>query len=343
MHEPPAGREARLSMKNAYAPGNRWWTGERLFALIWVVLALVALAIVITYSRYPPEEFYHFSQEGTAGGLGRALVFSNYPVALISIAMIATSLLALRSTPSVDASRRRIVSGIAIVATLLCLVTAAPGVVDAGDLDAKPINIVPFIGVLLAIALSALAIRRGQWPEEQGWGWRETFSITVVIMLTLVALPWIVADLGYYIDELPLIGRLFIASEVPSGETLAAVHIGHHHGFDGLLFAASALTLSHLTRNRYDGKIAAALPVFLALMFTYGLFNLANDAWLEQVVKRGWVEWEIPSVLNPSVSVAWGLIIVGSVVVWFVLFRSGEPDAEPMVAQRARSLNLKAE
>jgi hypothetical protein len=162
-------------------------------------------------------------------------------------------------------------------------------------------------------------------------------------MLAVFSLPWIVADLGVYIDEIPILGRIFIASEVPPGETLAAVHLGHHHGLDGLLFMTSALILNHLGRNRFTGTLATILSVYLALMFTYGAFNLANDGWLEQIVKRGWVEWEIPSVLTPSLSVAWGLIIAGTIVVWFVLFRSDDraPASAAVPGPSAVRLNVK--
>jgi len=330
MDQPGIGRDRRIG-------------SQQLFTLVWALLGVVALAIIVTYSRVEPEQVYHFSQSGIAGGLGRALVFSNFPVALIAIAMIGVSLLTLRTGSWLDLSgHRRGVQAVAIVAVFLCLVMAAPGVVDAGDLDPKPINVVPFVGVLLAVALSGLALRHGRWPSRTALDWRGKLSVAVTIVFTIISLPWIVAELGFYIDKLPLIGRLFIASEVPPGETHAAVHLGHHHGFDGLLFVISALTLGHVTRNRFEGGLATAVSGLLALMFTYGCFNLANDAWLEQVVKRDWVEWEIPSVLTPSLSVAWGLILVGSVIVWYALFRSGEPAPEPAKTP-ARTLKLKAE
>ena len=35
-------------------------------------------------------------------------------------------------------------------------------------------------------------------------------------------------------------------------------------------------------------------------MAVYGIANIANDAWFEQVVKRGWTDWAIPNVLRPD-------------------------------------------
>jgi hypothetical protein len=330
-------------MEQAHGYWKRRWGSERSLALVWLPLVMDAGAIVSTYSRFPPEEFYHFSQSGFAGALGRALVFSNFPVALMAIATIGVSVLALRGSPVTESERdRRIVTVAALAGTALCLVIAFPGVVDAGDLDARPVNIVPFVGVMLAIALNVQAIRLRTWPVGHGQAWRDQLSVAIVALLAIVSLPWIVADLGFYIDDIPIISRLFIASDVPDGETLAAVHLGHHHGLDGFLLVTTALVLNHLTRNRYSGRLATVLSVYLALMFTYGAFNLANDAWLEQVVKQGWAEWEIPSVFTPGLSVAWGAIILCTVIVWFVLFRSGVREPVADLATPSRALHLKA-
>jgi hypothetical protein len=54
---------------------------------VWALLFATAVVIVVTYSRLPPEELYNVSADGLAGGLGRALVFLNYPVSLVAIAI----------------------------------------------------------------------------------------------------------------------------------------------------------------------------------------------------------------------------------------------------------------
>ena len=58
---------------------------------------------------------------------------------------------------------------------------------------------------------------------------------------------------------------------------------GHHHGLDGVLLALSALLLSRMQVTR----LRAVVGAYLALMLAYGLANAVQDAWLEQVVKRG--------------------------------------------------------
>ena len=85
---------------------------------VWALLFATAAVIVVTYWRLPPEELYNVSEEGLASGLGRALVFLNYPVSLVAIpaAWLAADRLG---------TRRALWA--AAAATVLCGVTALPG------------------------------------------------------------------------------------------------------------------------------------------------------------------------------------------------------------------------
>ena len=64
-----------------------------------------------------------------------------------------------------------------------------------------------------------------------------------------------------------------------------------------------------------------AVAAYLGLMLSYGIANVANDFWLEQFVKRGWTEWEIPSFLSLDPSLGWGVVLIGAAVAWAVFFR----------------------
>ena len=44
-------------------------------------------------------------------------------------------------------------------------------------------------------------------------------------------------------------------------------------------------------------------------MLAYGGVNFAQDAWNEQIVKRGWTDEGIPSALLPGVKPIWGVVI----------------------------------
>ena len=58
-------------------------------AVVWLLVAVVSAEILVTYSRLPARDLYHVSGSGLEGGASRALVFSNFPVALIALAVLA--------------------------------------------------------------------------------------------------------------------------------------------------------------------------------------------------------------------------------------------------------------
>jgi hypothetical protein len=87
--------------------------------LVWAVVVVDAVAILVTYSRLPAHELYHVSGSGLEGGLSRVLVDSNFPVALVAIAILLVLLDRLR--------RLRVV---AVAGIVLCAPVFWPGVVD---------------------------------------------------------------------------------------------------------------------------------------------------------------------------------------------------------------------
>ncbi len=71
----------------------------------------------------------------------------------------------------------------------------------------------------------------------------------------------------------------------------------------GSLLALSALLLSRVARNIVTRAV-------VALMFVYGAANCIQDAWHEQLWKRGTTDVEIPSLVLPSLSVGWAVIVL---------------------------------
>jgi len=303
-------------------------------ALIWLLYCLVAAAIVITYWRLPVSDFYHVSVEGLRGALGRALVFTNFPLGITAIALVWVAYLRLRA----NRAGRQSALMVAVIATVLCLVSAVPGVVDNGDLDARWINVVPAIGVMLALGLTIAALRIDTRPTSLPWSVRDRAGLGLIAVPGLVSLPWILADLGIYIDRIPLLDRIFISSEVPEGQTMRAVHLGHHHGLDGYFFIVTALVLGRVVRADRGERAAGVLRGYFGLLFSYGLLNLLEDAWLEQIVKRGWVDWELPDFMVPELSIGWAIILIGAVLAWLLLFRpiESEPATVPEIAGAPR-------
>ena len=277
--------------------------------IVWALFAAFGLAIFVTYWRLPPEELYNVSEKGLELAAGRLLVFLNYPVSLVAIAIAWLAAERIQTRPATAA---------AALATLLCAVTAWPDVVDQHDLDAKAVNAVPAIGVAIAFVLSL----RAPW-ERVGRLRLDPLRVAIAVAVWLLALVWVAAVLGFYFP-----GDIYLGEELrPGGEggIYAAVHLGDHEGLDAALLVTSALILTRL-RHRL------ALGFLLGLTFVYGLAVEWRDFWFEQVNKRDWTSWKPPEVLTPRLSVVWAtLILLGFLVAIAVrrLEGPGRPGAGP--------------
>lgn len=272
-------------------------------ATVWFVFAAVGFAIFITYARLPPESLYNVSRSGVAGGASRLLVYLNYPVSLIAIAV---------AWLAADRIHARWAVWAAGAATVLCAVTAFPGVVDQHDLDGKAVNVLPALGVAIALVLAI----RAPW-ERVGRRRLDPVRMAVAVVVWLVALVWIAAVLGFDFPGDVLLGEeLRVGGD---GHLAPAVHLGDHEGLDAALLITAALLLT-----RYPTR--AAVTFVLSLALVYGVFVEWRDFWFEQVTKRGWTDWTPPSVLTPRLSVGWGLIVVLSVLVAVAIRRLEAPS-----------------
>ena len=270
---------------------------------IWALVAAVALEIVVTYSRIPAHELYNVHRHGLANGLSRAATFLNFPAAALAIATL----------PSSYERRPRLWTAVVAAAALvLCCFTFAPGVVRQSNLGARPINAVAAIGVLLALLLSLGQPR--PWRRLRG----DRVRLAIVAALLLVALPWIGADLGFSYGGVPVLGQIFQTNELRAQPHVAglhpAVHLGHHHGIDGLLMVVTALLVLRIPMRRT--ALRAAATAYAAFLFAWGIGNIVNDAWLEQVVKRGWTTTEVPGVLSLHWNWTWTAVVVGAALVF---------------------------
>ena len=84
-------------------------------------------------------------------------------------------------------------------------------------------------------------------------------------------------------------------------------------------WSATALVLSRLVPSIRRRLLRGVLGGYLVLMFCYGAGNIANDFWLEQIVKRGWTTWQVPDVTNPRTNGGWAVIVVAALVLWLFL------------------------
>jgi len=278
--------------------------------VVWLLLSLVAVEILVTYARLPATELYHVSGSGLAGGLSRVLVFLYFPSALVALSVLTVVF-------------ERLPAGwrpLAVIAAILCTPIFWPGVVDQADLDARWVNVPAAVGVVLAVSLTLVAGRQRAAPVRG-----DRLRIGLAALALLAAPAWLAADLGFFLDRIPLIGRLYETGRRPPREAglppfPPAVHHGHHHGMDGVLLVLAALLLSRALPRIRTAALRVVTAAYLALMLAYGLGNIANDFWLEQVVKRHWTSWQIPSVLQPAATWAWVVLVAGASVVWLAWF-----------------------
>ena len=282
--------------------------GEALGA--WALLGTTTLVVLVTYSRLDAAALYNVSHEGLAGGLSRAMVLVNFPVALVAIGLV---LVAAAALPQ----RAWLVAGPAIA--LSALVSVA---VDQNDLDVRWINALPALGVVLALSLTVAATRVAGASFAPRLG-GDRIRVVVAAAVLVLSLPWIAADLGFHLP-----GDVFLGEEAyteGNGRTFAAVHLGHHHGGDGALLVLTALLLSRVRMPA--GNLRFMVTGYFGAQLAYGAVNLGQDLWHEQVVKRGWTDAGIPSALIPGARPIWLVILILAALATLLLLREDEVAA----------------
>jgi hypothetical protein len=286
-----------------------------------LLIVLDGIAVVATYSRFPTTELYNVRHSGTVpAGFGRELVALNFPFALVGIALVGLAWPRLHG-------RLRILGVIAIA---LCAVVYFA--VDQSNLDAKPLNAAPALGLALAVALVLVAGVPSAPRTDRG----DAVRIGLAAVLIFFSAPLIAAELGFFTDGVPFLGWFFETGRLTTQPGVPglhhAVHHGQHHGWQATMLSLTALGFSRLPRPR-------VLDAYLALMLAYGVGNLVNDDWLEQVVKRGWTNHEVPSILTPAANWGWAAVLVGAFAVWRLWFRQPSrttpAEARPAISPSA--------
>ncbi len=297
--------------------GSRQKPGLREVYVVWLLIALITVAVFETYWRFPASELWKVSGTGPSGGASRAFVFLGFSPALASIAVLPIV---------VDRLDDRRAALLGVLALALCATVAIPGVENPNDLDAKWSNRPTVLGVVIAFGLSVWAGARGRREAVRTTASGDAARLVTGLVALVFAAPYIAAELGFFLDGVPVLGWIFQTSrlrpESPGSSFVhAAVHHGHHHGLDGFLLSLTALLLSRLLGGMRRRRLRTATAAYLSLMLVYGLTNMANDLWSEQVVKRNWTTWQIPDVLSPTLSGAWAAMIACAVVVYYAFWR----------------------
>jgi hypothetical protein len=290
--------------------------GLRELWAVWLLFLLTALAVFVTYWRLPPSVLWKVHNSGFVGGAGRAFVFLSFSAAVAAIGILLIV---------ADRLEDRRADLLGLVAVVLCATVALPGVQTPSHLDPKWSNLAAVLGVALAFGLTLWASRAGrrEFPRTSVQG--DAARLVVGGLSLFLAAPYIAAELGFFLDGVPVLGWIFltgaIRAEPGAGYAHAAVHHGHHHGMDGFLLTATALLLSRLVVSIRRPVVRTLTSVYLGLMVVYGLTNQVQDLWTEQIVKRGWTGWDIPDVLYPSLSGAWAAMIACGLLIYALFFR----------------------
>jgi hypothetical protein len=290
--------------------------GLRDVYVVWLLFFLAAAAVFVTYWRLPPSVLWKVHNSGFIGGAGRAFVFLSFSAAVAAVGILPIV---------VDRLEDRRADLLGLSALILCATVALPGVQTESHLDPKWSNLPAVLGVALAFLLTVWASRNGrrEFPRTSARG--DAARLVVGGLSLFFAAPYIAAELGFFLDGVPVLGSIFITGairpEPGAGYSHAAVHHGHHHGLDGFLLVATALLLSRLVGSIRRPVLRTLTAVYLALLLVYGLTNQVQDLWTEQIVKRGWTNWEIPNVLHPSLSAAWAAMIASGLVIYALFLR----------------------
>ena len=94
-----------------------------------------------------------------------------------------------------------------------------------------------------------------------------------------------------------------------------------------MLLLVTALLLSRELVRMRSTPLRTSLAVYLSLLMAYGIGNIANDVWYEQVVKRGWTDWAIPNVIRPGLTWMWGLVILLGAAIFLTVDRGRDQSA----------------
>ena len=219
---------------------------------------------------------------------------------------------------ALDALPRRAWS-LAGPAIALCAVTAWPGSSTRTTSTRGSSTPLPALGVALALGLTVAATRAsGGAVRRRACGSTRSASRSALIVL-LVSIPWLAAELGV----LPARGRRSSWSG-PGSRPTAPSSPPSTSGTTTASTAPLLVPRRSCSRGRTCGRAVSRWRrrLYVSLMFAYGAVNLAQDAWNEQLVKRGLVDWRIPSALEPAPEPVWLVVLALAAVAALVLRRA---------------------
>ncbi len=280
--------------------------------IIGVLMMVVGIEILVTYTRLSPAELYYVSGSGPRLATRQFLLFLGFPAGVLAIAVAGLV---------TDSTSSRLVVRSA-VAALLGALSVAVGRWDEAELSLRSVSALGIAACVTAVGISWIVLRRdGRAPlirRIRGDGVR----LVIASALAVIAIPWLLADLGLSTDQIPGLRSVFITEALRPdpgrAKAFSAVHDGHHHGMDGVLLAWSALLLSRVLPRLKRPNIRGPARAYVSFVFVLGAANAIQDFWTEQLFKRGSVSVLIPHFTSPTLTLHW-LVLIAATVTVFVL------------------------
>ena len=298
---------------------------------LWVMWGVVIALVFITYARLPASDFYNVTGSGVTGGAARVLVLLGWPISLAAIPLLLVAVDRLLGGPLTGGQRHAAISA-AVASVVLCATIAWPGVIKQSNLDAKWSTALAAVGVGIAAATTVAAVRRGGVGPRRPVTAGDWAGIVLLALVGVTALPWIFANVGVYVGDIPGLKAVFMSKKIlpEAGHPhLHAVHLGNHEGLDGWLLAATALGLRRALPGMRATRMRTVLACYLALLLGYGVMVAANDFWHEQLVKRGTTSYMLPDVITPAATGGWAFLLAVAAVLYVTAFRKGAGADEP--------------
>jgi hypothetical protein len=307
-------------------------TGIADILVAWTILGFVAFGVFTTYTRTPIRELYHVSFGGLGEGAAATVAYLSFPVGLAAIAVFPIVL--------GRARRNLVIAGVAAT-TLVVVFVLWPGSLEETGLRVTPTRALAATGSLVALGMTVTAWRTngaGRLGRERG----DALRIALAAVLLAGALPWLAADFGLSLNNVPGLGSIFLTDQLASQPSVPglhqAVHDGFHHGLAGVLLALTALLVSRTLGHLAPGRSQMLLTVYTGFLLVYGAGNAFQDFWIEQIVKRGATRYEIPMFLAPALSIPWLVIVLLTPVASWLLWLGSRPLQGPArPASRARA------
>ena len=144
----------------------------------------------------------------------------------------------------------------------------------------------------------------------------------VVLALTLlIGIPWIFANSGMFVSDVPVLGNIYLAKQTFEGHP--AVHLGSHHGYKGFTFFLLMILVFTTVKYLHNKKIKIIAGLVCCYLLAWGFYNMFQDFFTEQIFKRDLVNFTFPNA-TANFSISFSLAVISSILIYTFVWRKLE-------------------